>query len=102
MLEYEKEVTTNISGNLIHRISSYFSFSLRNPNKTIEFTGVLYYQPDILQFTDYRLSLQSAIAFKTSEHFYLTANFNGSFDSTPPLMYSRLFYLNTYGCKITI
>ena len=45
------------------RLSNYLSLAIKNKAKTLEFTAVVYYQPNINLWKDYRLSSQASLAF---------------------------------------
>lgn len=83
MQEFEK-ASDNLEIMSYQRLSSYLSLSLKNKARTIEFTSVVYYQPNINYWKDYRISGQTSLAFKISEKLQFTNSVNYGFDSFAP------------------
>jgi hypothetical protein len=82
MYEYE-ETTIPEYSNLI-RNSNYLSFDWKI-SKIWEFKTIIYYQPSIGDFNDFRLSNVSNISHKLTDHISLVLNFNLLYDSKPPV-----------------
>lgn len=83
MYEYE-EIKNQADINKDHRLSSYFTFSLK-PEKNIQFSNTIYIQPKFADFKDYRLSNDTRLIFNITESLKFITNFNYLFDANPPL-----------------
>ncbi len=82
MYEYE-ETTIPEYSNLI-RNSNYLSFDWKI-SKIWELKTIMYYQPSIGDFSDFRLSNVSNITHNLTEHISLVFNLNIQYDSNPPI-----------------
>jgi hypothetical protein len=67
----------------VMRWSNYFSFRYFKTG-LIELSGVLYYQPQIDAFKDYRMLNENYIRLELAKWFSLTISINIRFDSLPP------------------
>lgn len=65
------------------RISSYLS-GIYEPNTTMKFFTMTYYQPDILQIKNARLSSQNTCFLKINKHLSFKVEFNMAYDPTLP------------------
>lgn len=80
---YELEKNTGIeSPSTFNRLSSYLSFTLAT-NEDYSLTSTTYYQPNIADFDDYRIS--TALSFKTffGKHGYMKLNYSLLDDKAP-------------------
>jgi hypothetical protein len=82
MFEYE-EVKDVSFINKDHRMSSYFSFTLK-PEETVVFSNTTYIQPKLNEFRDYRLSNNTRLVFNITTHLKFVTQFNFLFDARPP------------------
>jgi hypothetical protein len=80
--EYE-EVTTPEYSNVI-RNSNFVSFNWKI-HRSWDLKTILYYQPNIADFRDYRLSNETSISHRFNEHFSIIGNLSFLFDSKPPI-----------------
>lgn len=80
---YELEQNTGIENPAtVNRMSSYLSFTLAT-NENYTLTSTTYYQPNIADFDDYRIS--TALSFKTffGKHGYMKLNYSLLDDKAP-------------------
>lgn len=82
MYEYNEETSPELEFR-DHRMSSYFSFSIK-PFKNARFTGTSYFQPVLNDFNDLRLSSQSALAIDLTKNLKFTTTLNITYDSRVP------------------
>jgi hypothetical protein len=82
MYEYEHlaDGITPIQRDL--RGSAYFSFSLY-PLKTLSFSSTTYYQPQLSELNDYRISSQSTLLISVFEKIAFLVNYTYTFDTFP-------------------
>jgi hypothetical protein len=74
-----------------HRMSSYLSFSFKVfPNAKI--SNTTYYQPVLNEFTDLRLSSQTALLINFTSKLLFTSTFNITYDSRVPGEVENTFY----------
>jgi len=84
LLMYENEKTTE-TPSITHqdwRNSTYLSFSFYF-NENISLVSTSYYQPKLQEFSDYRISHQSALAFKILKNLSFKTAFNFTYDANP-------------------
>lgn len=80
LYEYEEE----LGDDTIHRTvrwSSYISTFFKAKN--FNFTAVLYYQPRVDKFEDYRVSLQTQLSFIILKNLAFTTSYNMAYDAFP-------------------
>ncbi len=82
MYEYEETTIPEFS-NLI-RNSNYLSFDWKI-SKIWDLKTIMYYQPSIGDFSDFRLSNVTNISHKLTDHISLVFNLNILYDSNPPI-----------------
>lgn len=101
MQEFEKTFndTKSIS---YQRLSNYISFTFKNSKNTLEFNTVMYYQPNINNWSDYRHSIQSSLAINITSKLQLTTNFNYGFDSYSPINVNKRNFLISNGLKLNL
>jgi hypothetical protein len=83
MYEYE-EVSDLAKINKDHRLSSYFTFTLK-PEKTVLLRNTTYIQPLIKEFEDFRLSNDTRLIFSITKQLKFTTTFSFLYDSRPPI-----------------
>jgi putative salt-induced outer membrane protein YdiY len=83
-LMYEYEETTIPEFSNVVRNSNYLSLDWKI-SKLWEFKTIVYYQPSISDFSDFRLSNESTISHKLTDHFSIVARIKFLYDSAPPL-----------------
>lgn len=83
-LMYEYEETTIPEYSNVIRNSNYLSLDWKI-NKLWEFKTIFYYQPSIGDFSDYRISNESTISHKLTDHFSIVARVKLLYDSSPPI-----------------
>lgn len=82
------------------RFSGYLSFSFK-PVKQFEFVSTTYYQPNVAQIKDYRISTDNAVSIKFYKNLSYGINFRMNYDSRPPLgAVTDLTYLFSNSFKV--
>lgn len=99
MQEFEK-TSDNLNTLSYQRLSNYLSLSVKNFAKTIEFTSVVYYQPNINLWEDYRLSSQASLAFNITSKLQFVNSINYGYDSFAPTNVNKKNIILTNGFKI--
>jgi len=99
MQEFEK-TSDNLNTLSYQRLSNYLSLSIKNKAKTIEFTAVVYYQPNINLWDDYRLSSQASLAFNMSSKVQFVNSINYGYDSYAPTNVNKKNIILTNGFKM--
>jgi len=96
MYEYEDVIdgVTPIQRDI--RGSGYLSFSLF-PTDQISITSTTYYQPDLGNFSDYRISSQSSLAVGLFTNFALKLDYTFVYDAVPALGIPNSQYTFTTG-----
>jgi hypothetical protein len=82
MYEYE-EITTPEFNNAV-RNSNYISFNAKI-GKEWSFKNILYYQPNVGDFSDFRVSNESSISHSLTKHISILGNISFLYDSKPPI-----------------
>ncbi len=82
-LMYEHEETTIPEFSNVIRNSNYLSLDWKI-SKLWEFKTIIYYQPAIGDFSDYRISNESTISHKLTENFSIVGSVKFLYDSSPP------------------
>jgi putative salt-induced outer membrane protein YdiY len=80
-----------------HRISSYLSAIYEKGN--VKFNSTNYFQPNLGERGNYRLSSQSSLAFKINKHLSFKIDFNVAYDPTLPQTIKPFSYNWTNGVK---
>jgi hypothetical protein len=80
--EYE-EVTTPEYSSLV-RNSNFVSFNWRI-SKAWDLKTIIYYQPDISDFRDYRVTNETTISHRLTQHISIVGNISLLYDSRPPV-----------------
>ncbi len=80
---YEFEELSNEESNRHFRMSSYLSFDFQF-NKNLGINSITYYQPDIANFTDFRMSNETSLRTKITEKLDLKVIFRVTYDEKPP------------------
>jgi hypothetical protein len=91
MLMHEYEQETNGKINKADRLNLFTSFGFPIKEK-VHFDMIMYYQPDVLRFHDYRLSTEAVIQFKFSKHLYFRFVQSWVYDAYPPEGVRNFFY----------
>jgi hypothetical protein len=97
MYEYEEIVKANI--NRDHRISSYVTFSW-NISKNLEWTSTTFYQPNIQQFSDYRIAHDGNLEFTINKRFTFLLSTNILYDTKQPEGIPELTYAIRNGISV--
>lgn len=101
MQEFEK--TSDDTNTMSYqRLSSYLSLSIKNKAKTLEFISVVYYQPNINLWKDYRLSSQTSLAFNITSKVQFVNSVNYGYDSYAPLQVNKINIILINGFKINL
>ncbi|MEY4329829.1 MAG: hypothetical protein RL609_577 [Bacteroidota bacterium] len=95
-LESTLEHTTPIG---YHRLSNYFSVSIKSIKSNIEFTNIVYYQPLLQNFSDFRLSGQMNLLIPISNRIVFTSNVMCYLDKRPPLDVAPYTYQISHGFR---
>ncbi len=82
MYEYEEERGSGIIYRE-HRLSSYLSFGMPF-SEIVSFDVIMYYQPDIRRFSNYKFSSQATLEVRLSERFALIKAFSMTHNTRPP------------------
>jgi hypothetical protein len=100
---FEIEKTTNEAqkASQASRLSFYLSTNFQLPNHIGEFSSVSYYQPNLHQFSDFRLSNQSSLSFRLGPKLAFKNNFNIYYDAFPPPEIAKLNWNFSNGISIT-
>ena len=101
MQEFEK-ASDNTSTMSYQRLSSYLSLSIKNKANTLEFASVVYYQPNINFWEDYRISSQKNLAFNISSKLQFVNSINYGYDSYSPTNVSKKNIVLTNGLKMNL
>ncbi len=101
MQEFERTID-NIRIISYQRLSNYLSLSIKNSAKTLELTSVVYYQPNINHWEDYRLSSQTSLAFNITSKLQFVNSINYGFDSYAPTNISKQNILLSNGLKLNL
>jgi hypothetical protein len=101
MQEFEK-ATDNTNTMSYQRLSNYLSLSFKNTAKTLEFTAVVYYQPNCKLWKDYRLSSQASLAFNITSKVQFVNSINYGYDSYAPSNVSKKNIILTNGLKMNL
>ncbi len=80
---YEYEETTIPEFSNVLRNSNYLAFNIK-VGKNWSFNTILYYQPNLFDFSDYRLSNETSLSHNLTEHISILFNLNVLYDSRPP------------------
>lgn len=100
MYEYE-EVDDNVTPiQRDFRGSGYLSFSLY-PTENITLVSTTYYQPEVTDFSDYRISSQSSLLVALFTNFSLKSTYTFVFDSFPAVGIPNSQYEFTTGVAYT-
>lgn len=101
MQEFEK---TNDANDIksYQRLSNYLSFSFKNNAKSIEFSSVIYYQPNLNLLADYRLNNQTSISLNISSKLQFVNSINVGFDTYAPINVSSRNINISNGFKLNI
>lgn len=101
MQEFEK---TNDANDIksYQRLSNYLSFSFKNNAKSIEFSSVIYYQPNLNLWADYRLNNQTSISLNISSKLQFVNSINVGFDTYAPINVSNRNINISNGFKLNI
>lgn len=99
MQEFEK-TPDNLNILSYQRLSNYLSLSIKNKAKTLEFTSVVYYQPNINLWEDYRISSQTSLAFNITSKVQFVNNINYGYDSYAPTNVSKKNIILLNGLKM--
>ena len=97
--EYE-EIQPYTEFNHDVRWSNYFSWFINKP--TFAFTAVTYYQVNIQNFTDYRVSGQYTFLFKLKKNLDFKCEFSNNFDSKPPQTVRKWIFNSTFGVVLKL
>lgn len=97
MYEYEIVRSESENTNKTHvRNSSYFSMTLY-PSANIGIISTTYYQPEYSNFSDFRISNDTAIAFRLFDDLKFTFRFGYQYDTHPALGIPKEQYKLTNG-----
>lgn len=97
--EYE-EIQPYTEFNHDVRWSNYLSWFINKP--TYAFTAVTYYQANVLNFKDYRLSGQYTFLFKLKRNLDFKFEFSNNFDSKPPQTVRNWIFSSTFGIVLKL
>ncbi len=84
MYEYEKNSPADtIVYNNDHRMSTYISAGFKVKDH-LTVNSIIYYQPNLLAFNDFRILLETKISVRLTQKLLLNTSFNLIYDSEPP------------------
>ncbi len=95
MYEYEMLTINNQTSSKV-RLSAYLAFSLKVTDK-ITFNHTTYYQPHIVDFSNYRVASETNFTFKISDKLAMKTIYTLNYDSEPPTAVDNLFYTISNG-----
>ncbi len=101
MQEFQK-TSDNSNTMSYQRLSNYLSLSLKNKAKTLEFTAVAYYQPNIKLWEDYRLTSQASLAFNITSKLQFVNSINYGYNSYAPTNINKKNILISNGLKLNL
>lgn len=99
MYEYEEETTGIINNH--HRMSSYISTGWQ-ASKAVHFDLIGYYQPDLTNFIDFRVSSEITMEIKVSRRLSYRVALAYFYDAKPPEEIRNVFYNFRNGLKFTL
>lgn len=88
---YEFELYLDNSFQDLIRMSNYIAFEY-NPSPQFTFRHTTYYQPQINDFTNFRLTNETSFEATIIKNFRFRTSFNHSFDSKPAPSIQKVFY----------
>ncbi|MEN0004964.1 MAG: DUF481 domain-containing protein [Bacteroidota bacterium] len=101
MYEYEETDETEVLVfNKDHRLSSYLSCGVQLKSYLI-LNHVTYYQPNLQNWSDYRISTETSISVQVNKHIALSVGFELVYDTVPPLTVPRAMYSLRNGITAT-
>lgn len=91
MYEHEQLSDSLETNAKLFRLDSYASiyFSITD---AVQFKHIIYYQPDFMNFSDYRISGETGLGISITKHFGLDISLAFDYDSDPPIEVQNLFY----------
>lgn len=95
MFEYE-EIRDDTTINRDHRLNAYISFTI-DPKKVFKMISTTYYQPNILYWTDYRISGNVVMLFHITKKLDIKLEYIYSYDSRPMPDIPDFFYTISNG-----
>lgn len=98
--EYE-EIQPEIEFNADVRWSNYISWFAFN-KENVSFTGATYYQPNVTDFKDFRLSAQYSLLFKFSKRTDFKFEFTNFYDSRPPISIRKWVFDTSAGFVVRL
>lgn len=99
MYEYEERNSESLIERT-NRLSSYFSYTF-DIGKLL-FFGTVYYQPDLANFDDYRISFQTDFEFEILDEFKFVTKYRLLYDTQPPPSVPNTSYSLSNGFKIEL
>jgi hypothetical protein len=82
------------------RWSNYLSWFINKPS--FAFSAVTYYQANVQDFKDYRLSGQYTFLFKLKKKVDFKVEFSNNFDSRPPQTVRKWIFSSTFGIVLKL
>lgn len=100
MYEYEETSETEvIVYNKDHRLSAYLSGGFQ-PTSYLTIDLVTYFQPNLGDFSDYRISSETSLSVKIARYVSLKTYFQLVYDTNPPLTVPKTMYMLSNGLGI--
>lgn len=97
--EYE-EIRTHTEFNNAVRWSNYISWFIKRP--TYAFTAATYFQPNVQDFRDFRLSGQYTFLFKLRKKVDFKVEFTNFYDARPPETVRNWIFSSTFGFVVRL
>ncbi|MBC7862182.1 MAG: DUF481 domain-containing protein [Bacteroidia bacterium] len=91
MYEYEEIVNTPVIVNSANRISSYVTFTW-TITKNVEFSSTTFYQPNLANFSDYRVAGDGAFEIGITKKLSFRINYNFLYDTKQPVGIPNFVY----------
>lgn len=91
LYEYEKLSDTYATITRLFRLDIYLALSWQI-NQYFKISSISYYQPDLENFADYRISSETIFTFKVTDKLEFNTGFEANYDSDPPENIQKLFY----------
>lgn len=100
MLEYEETSPEELNNiNKDQRLSTYLSAAWL-VNEMISINHVTYFQPNLADFNDFRISSETNLSVKINDYVALKTYFQFIYDSRPPITVPESMYVLTNGLSV--
>lgn len=91
MYEYEQLSDDKNTETKLFRLDSYTNLGISLSN-LVSFNNITYFQPNLCNFNDYRISSETGLRFNISKHFAYSVTYAFDYDSEPPVDVQNTFW----------